>query len=140
MPWSVRPLLDDEWPTCQPGVGSNSRLGRKHRSMCELVPDRQREAEIHILWTVDPVVDAVEVWADEDSSERTEAQIGVGVGERTDRGVDDEHQCRHRAVGDEHDPRYQCAEIRDVNERMCPENRENAHVLLGMVQLVETPE
>ena len=137
---SRRLLLDDQRSTRKAGVGPDRVLGREHGPAEELVPDREREAEVDVLRSVDLVVDAVVVRADEDPFEGSEAQPGVRVRERDDRAVDDEHRDRHHAVGEQHDAGEQRHEIRHVDERMGAEDGEHAHVLLRVVQLVEPPE
>jgi len=43
-------VLDDERPTGKPGVGPDRLFGRKRRSVEHLIPDRQCEAKVDILW------------------------------------------------------------------------------------------
>ena len=108
--------------------------------MEELVPDRQREAEVDVLGSVQLVVDAVEVRADEDPIERSEPQVGVRMGEGDHGPVDDEERRRQRTVGQQHDRRDERDQVRDVNQGMRPEDGQDAHVLLGVVELVEAPQ
>ena len=100
----------------------------------------EREAEVDVLGAIELVVNAVEVGADEDPLQRAEPEVGVRVLERHEARVADEQRRRQGAVGHEHDPRDQRHEIRHVDQGMGPEHGEHAHVLLGVVQLVETPE
>ena len=108
--------------------------------MEELIPDRQRETKIYILWSVQLVVNAVKVRADEYPFERPEAQIGIRVRERDRCSVDDEKGGGQGTIGKEHDPRDQGDEVGDMNEGMRAKDREHAHILLGVVQLMEAPE
>ena len=94
-------LLDDQRSTRQSRVGPDRRFGRKHRTVEELVPDRQGEAEVDVLGSVQLVVNAVKVRADEDPFQRPEAQIGVRVREGEDGRVDDEKSRRQRTVGEQ---------------------------------------
>ncbi len=98
-------LFDDQRSTGKAGVGPDRLRGREHRPAEQLVPDRQREAEVDVLGPVEQVMDAVEVRADEDPLQRAEAQAGVRVGEGDDRAVDDEQRRRQCAVGEEHERR-----------------------------------
>ena len=66
----------------KPGVGPDRVLGREHRAAEELVPDRQREAEVDVLGAVELVVDAVVVRAHEDPLEGSEAQAGCSSARR----------------------------------------------------------
>src|SRR5437867_1627362 len=75
-------VLDDERPTLESGVGRDRRFCRKHGSVEELIPDRQREAQVDVLWAVDLVVNAVVVRADEDAFEGPETQPRIRVSER----------------------------------------------------------
>ena len=54
-------LFDDQRSTRQSRVGPDRCFRREHRTVEELVPDRQREAEVDILGSVQLVVDAVKV-------------------------------------------------------------------------------
>ena len=80
--WARASLFDDQRSPGQTRVGPDRRLRREHRTAEQLVPDRQREAEVDVLGSVQLVVDAVEVGADEDPLQRTEPQVGVRMRER----------------------------------------------------------
>ena len=66
---SWRRVFDDERPTGQPGVRPDRRFGWEHGGAEDLIPDRQCEAEVDVLWSVELVVDPVIVRADEDPLE-----------------------------------------------------------------------
>ena len=68
--------------------------------MEELIPYCQRETKIHVLASFDPVMDPVVVRTYEDSLERAETKIGVGVLESDHGRVEHEHRRGHRAVGE----------------------------------------
>ncbi len=84
-------------------------------------------------------MDSVIVRADEHATERAESQIGVRMLEGDDAGVDDEERRGYGAVRQEDDPRDQGDQVRDVDERMSSKDRKDAHVLLGVVELMKAP-
>ena len=86
------------------------------------------------------VVNPVIVRADEDPFQRPESEIGVRMLEGQDTAVDNQEGRRYRTVGKQHDGGDEGQEVGNMNEGMCAEDREHAHVLLRMVQLVEAPE
>ena len=134
-----RALLDGEWPTGQSGVDSDRLVRGEHGPPGKLVPDRQGKSEVDVLTTLDPMVDAVIVRTAEDPVEGTEAQVRVRMFEGDDGGVADEQRRRHGAVGDEHDAGYQRDEVGHVDQWVRAKDRQHAHVLLRMMQLVESP-
>ena len=52
-------VFDDEWPTGQPGVRPDRRSGREHGGAEDLIPDRQCEAEVDVLWSVELMVESI---------------------------------------------------------------------------------
>ena len=108
--------------------------------MKDLIPDREREAEVHVLWSVQLMVDAVIIRTHKDLSQRPETQTGIGVSESHDPAVDDENGDRQRSVGQKYHTWHQRQEVGDMDQRMGAKHRQHAHVLLRMVQLVKAPE
>jgi hypothetical protein len=49
-------LFNGQRPTRQPSVGPDGLRCREQRSTGELIPDRQRESEVHVLRAVQLVV------------------------------------------------------------------------------------
>ena len=140
VPRPGRCLLDDERPAGEPGVGADRVLGGEHRGAEDLIPDRQREADVHVLRPVDLVVDPVVVRAHEDPLQGPEPQPGVRVGEGHDRCVHHEDGRGHGAVGEQHHAGNQREQVRHVDQRMRAEDGQHAHVFLRVVELVEAPE
>ena len=68
-------LFDDQRAARQPSVDPDGRFRRKHGSVEELVPDRQSEAEVDILRSVQLVVNSVKVRTDEDSAQRPNPRL-----------------------------------------------------------------
>ena len=123
-------LFDGNRPTRETRIGPDRLFCREYGSVEELIPDRQREAEVDVLWSVQLVVDPVKVGADEDPSEWPEAQVGVRVSESDDPAVDGEHGYGQRTVGQEHDSRDQRNEVGNMNQGMGTKDRQHTHVLL----------
>src|SRR5580704_913499 len=96
-------LFDRKWPTRKTRVDADRLLRREHGAPGQLVPNRERKAEVHVLSTLDPVMDAVVVRTAKDAVQRSKAQVRVRVFEGHDRGVDDEQRRRDLAIGDEDD-------------------------------------
>ena len=79
---SVCLLFDHKRSAWKSSIRSDRLLRRKYRPVSDLVPDRQRETEVHILGTVQFVVNAVVVRTHKDSSQRAEPEIRIRVLER----------------------------------------------------------
>ena len=135
-----RHLFDHQRSTGQPGIHAGRLFAREDGPMEHLVPDREGEAEVHVLWSVQLMVDAVIVRTHEDPSQRPEAQAGVGVGESHDAAVDDEKRDRQRSVGQKDDAWNQSQEVGHMDQRVGTEHRQHVHVLLRVVELVKAPE
>ena len=133
-------LFDRQGAACQPRVDPDRRCVGKDSPARELVPDRECEAQIDVLGAVSPVVDPVVVRAHQNAPQWAEAEVRVGVGERHEGRVADENRGRYRAVRQEDDARDQCHQIGHVQKRVGSKDGERVHVLLGMVQLVKSPQ
>ena len=59
MAWAHAVLFDDERTTRQTGISANCRSSREYRPVEQLIPNRQGKSQIHILRSVEFVVNTM---------------------------------------------------------------------------------
>ena len=135
-------LLDRDRPAGDAG-GDRRSPHRECGSTAQLIPAHQDEPEVHCTAPVDRdagVVEAVVGRADEDPSERPEGPTEVGVRKGHQAAVGDQGGAGESPARPEQQRRQQRRKIRGVHEGMGAERGEDAHVLLGVVQGMESPQ
>jgi hypothetical protein len=125
-----------------PGGQGRARGGVKGTAK-ELVPDHEDEAEVDGAASIDRhirMVKAVIRRAHEDPSQGPEGEAEIGVSDHHEAGVGDERSGRYRAARPENEHRDGGREVGHMDEGMHSKRGEDAHVFLGVVDGVQSPQ
>jgi hypothetical protein len=136
--WVV--LLDGDRPAVQAGAARGAAAGREPGTAGQHVPDGQHDAEVDGL-VVPGVMQPVVGRAHDQPAERAEGPAQVGVLQSADAHVDrDQHRGDRAGRHQDHDRDGGQDEPRCVHQGVRPEGRQDAQLLLAVMQGVKAPQ